>query len=217
MRDRGRNGNLLGYVDISMNLLMCFIVLFVLAFVMMRPRADEADTRGKLATTSKLVIHMTWDSTSDDDVDLWVKTDSPFSVVGFKGKSSVNMYLDNDSLGKSSNAVLKSDGVASTFGNNEHMHVKECTNTRVTVNLHYYRGQSGRPVSARVELIRIDPLGIVHTSMVELDKPGQERTAMQFRMDEDCNVTEITQVQSNFVMSKLSGQGSIPQIDGVGQ
>lgn len=217
MRDRGRYGNLLGYVDISMNLLMCFIVLFALAFMMMRPREVETDARGKLATTSKMVIHMTWDGQSDDDVDLWAKTDSPFSVVGFKGKSSPNMYLDNDSLGRSSNEVYKSDGVASTFGNNEHLHIKECTNTRVTVNLHYYRGYPGKPIRARVDLIRMDPLGTVHTSTVDLDEPGQERTAMQFKMDESCNVTEITQVQSNFVVNKLSGQGTIPQIDGVGQ
>lgn len=204
MGNRHRYGNLLGYVDISMNLLMSFVVLFVFAFMLMRVEESVTDNSKRVPTSSKLVVHLSWDSISDDDIDLWVRTDNPRSVVGFKNRATANVFLDTDNLGKSSNAVTKQNGeVVSSFGNNENIGFKECTNTHVTVNVHYYGGHDKMPVPVKVELMRTDPFGILYTARLTMDTSGQERTAFQFDLDENCGVTNISTEQSPFVISAI--------------
>ena len=206
MKNRHRYGNLLGYVDISMNLLMCFVILFAFAFMLIKLQETVTETKSKLSTTSKLVIHLNWPDDNTNDIDLWARSTNPKTVVGFKSKDSTNMFLDNDNLGKMSHVVKKSDGsVVTTFGNNENIQIKDCTNTRITVNLHYYRNNSdsGEAVSALVELIKLEPYALIRLSTVKLARPGQERTAFQFDLDEACNVSNITEEQSLFVLSEL--------------
>jgi len=206
MRNRHRYGNLLGYVDISMNLLMCFVILFAFAFMLIKLQDTVTETKSKLSTTSKLVIHLNWPDENTEDIDIWARSTNPKVVVGFRSKDSASMFLDNDNLGKLSHMVKKSDGtVVTTFGNNENIQIKDCTNTRITVNLHYYRNnsESGEPVNALVELIKLEPYTLLRLATVKLDKPGQERTAFQFDIDDSCNVTNISDEQSLFVLAEL--------------
>lgn len=213
MRNRHRYGNLLGYVDISMNLLMCFIVLFAFAFMLMRLEQTVTDNKAKLSTTSRLVIHLSWPEKSEDDIDVWARSTNPEGMVGFKNKDAPNMFLDNDNLGMNSHKVAKSDGTMTTsFGNNEHIQIKNCSNTHITVNLHYYKSSTNQPVEAVVELISMEPFFVIRLASIKLDKPGQERTVFQFDLDENCAVKNITDEQSLFVISNLPTPGSSIQM-----
>lgn len=215
-RNRHRYGNLLGYVDISMNLLMCFVVLFAFAYMLIRLQDSVTDSTRRLATTSKMVVHLSWDSKSDDDIDIWVRTENPGAVVGFKNRATANMFLDTDNLGHTSNAVAKSDGrYQSTYGNNENVMFKECSNTHVTVNVHFYRSQGYRTIPVKVELVSMEPFRTVHTAELVMDKPGQERTAMQFDLDEACGVRNISSAQLPFVLGEFDApqKSAMPQGD----
>lgn len=208
MSTRDRYGNLLGYVDICMNMLMAFVLLFAFAFLLIKVQDAVVDKTSKISTNSKMVVHMTWNNVSNDDIDVWVKTENPLAIVGFKSKSSRNMFLDNDTLGVSSNAVMVDGQMVSTYGNNEHIHIKECTKTKVTVNVHYYRTSEGIPVEVSVDLIRLEPLATVYSTKLVLDKPGTEKTAFQFDLDENCVATNFTSIQSPFILQKISpGKG----------
>lgn len=209
MNHRDRYGNLLGYVDICMNMLMAFVLLFAFAFMMIRLQESVIEKQSSMSMNSKMVLHLSWDNDSNDDIDLWAKTENPLAVVGFKSKASRNMFLDNDTLGKSSNELAMKDGkFISTYGNNEHLHFKECTETHVTVNAHYYRSYMGRPVTVKVELIRLDPLATLHSSTITLDKPGQERTVFQFDLSESCTISNLNDSQSLFILNKITGPGA---------
>ena len=208
MNHRDRYGNLLGYVDICMNMLMAFVLLFAFAFMMIRLQESVIKKQSALSMNSKMVVHLSWPNDSNDDIDLWVKTERPLAVVGYKSKASRNMFLDNDTLGKSSSELVMRDGkFVSTYGNNEHLHLKECTDTHVTVNAHYYRSYMSQPVQIKVELIRLDPLATLHSATVVLLKPGQERTVFQFDLTEDCTVSNINDAQSMFILNKLTAPG----------
>lgn len=207
---RDKFGNLLGYVDICMNLLMAFVLLFAFAFMLIKIQDSTIKKQSAINTNSKLVIHLSWDDASNDDIDIWAKTENPRAIVGYKSKSSKNMFLDNDTLGMSSNAlVMKNGQLVASYGNNEHIHIKECTDTHVTINAHYYRSYAMTPVPIKVDLIRLDPLSIIHSASIVLDQPGQEKTVIQFDLDENCNITNITTTQSRFILLKntpITGQ-----------
>ena len=196
-----------------MNLLMCFIVLFAFAFMLMRLEQSVPDVKAKMSTTSKLVIHLSWPDLSKDDLDLWARSTNPEAVVGFKNKDAANMFLDIDNLGSDSHKLIKTDGsTTTTFGNNEHINIKNCSDTHITINLHYYKSSSNQPVEAVVELIRMDPFSVIRLATIKLEKPGQERTVFQFDLDEDCAVKNITDDQSLYVIGNLPAPGSSIQM-----
>jgi hypothetical protein len=204
MRNRHRYGNLLGYVDICMNLLMCFISLFAFTLLLIKLESAANTHSAMVDTTSKLIIHISWDPTSYNDVDLWVKTDNPESIVGFKHKDAANMFLDNDNLGFSSHAVVKNNGTtSSSFGNNEHVHIKECTDTIVTINVHLYSQHLSATDKVHIELLRTQPFSVLYSTDVDLTTAGQESTAFAFNMREDCSVSNINNAQDMFVYNHL--------------
>lgn len=208
---RNQHGNLLGYVDICMNLLVCFIALFFLASLLIKVKENESAPKTSLETTGKIIIHLGWDSKSSSDVDIWVTTANPVATVSFRNRDQANMILDNDNLGRESHQVEMADGtLKNTFGNNENVLIKECTNTKVTVNLHLYTVKGALPVNARVDLIKPQPYSVVHSVDLPLTAYGQEITAFSFDLDEDCNITNIDQVFRPFIYNKLTQSPTFP-------
>jgi len=213
MKNRQRYGNLLGFVDISLNMLMSFVVLFVFSYLLIVVDKTTVDNKTKITTTSKIVIHLSWPESSSDDIDVWTRSTNPDTIVGFTNKDSLNMFLDIDNLGNNSHRLIKQDGSnSSTFGNNEHVNIKNCSDTHITVNLHYYKSVNKQPVDAVVELIRLEPFLVMKTMKVTLDKVGQEKTVFQFDLGEDCSVKNISDEQSLFVLGNLPTQDNFLNI-----
>ncbi len=59
----------LAFSDVNMNLMLGFVVLFILAFLMINPIADE----GKIDPDGLVMITLRWPDDSIKDIDLWVK------------------------------------------------------------------------------------------------------------------------------------------------
>lgn len=195
-KNRHRFGNLLGYVDILMNFLMCFTLLFVIALAMIHIESKKDDG---LQVKTKLIIHLHWPDTAITDLDLWVRTQNPSNIVSFRQKDANNMWLDHDSMGAKSNTVLMADGSSKiSAGNDEIVQFKECTNTQVVVNVHNYRPENDEfPMKATVEVIVPPSYNRVVTKEITLDgQKGQEITAFSFDLAEDCSITNIDQTTS---------------------
>ena len=208
MRNRHRYGNLLGFVDICMNLLMTFITLFAFAFMLIKLQENLVKTEAHVDTRAKLVMQLSWDDASDDDVDLWARSSNPETFVSFIHRDSPNMFLDNDNLGAKSHTVKRADGTSmTTFGNREHVMIKDCTNTHITISVHYYHANNQPGVAARVELLSMDPFATLKTVEVRLDKAGQEQTAFQFDLDDACHVANISTAQSPWILQALPFSG----------
>ena len=194
MRNKRRYNNMLGFVDVIMNLMMCFIILFALTLMMLK--VDEKKATSSLQVKGKLIIHLHWPDQDNTDLDLWVRSDNPENIVSFRQLDSSNMWLDHDSRGANSNKVTLSNGTTkSTFGNDEVVQFKECTNTKVTVNVHVYRPEDGEfPMSPVVEIIAPDSFVKLATRTLTLSgEKGQEVTAFSFNLDEDCKITKLDQ------------------------
>lgn len=208
--DKNRYGTLLGYVDICMNLLMCFIALFVFSMLLIKLEQVATPKDAKIESKGKILVHMTWDDKSFSDIDLWVKTDNPEEVVGFKKKDAPNMFLDNDNLGLRSHTVILMNGSSvTTYGNAENIIIKNCTQTRVTVNLHLYSAIEDKPVNAHVEVTLIDPYITVVSKDIVLDRSGREITAVNFDLDEGCGIKNINTEQIPFVYNHVDIKPSV--------
>lgn len=194
--NRYRFGNLLGYVDIVMNLLMGFIVLFIFAFMLMKVDTSKNKNPELLKYKAKVIIHLHWDDKSNTDLDLWVRSSNPTNIVSFRQKESPNMWLDHDSQGASSNKVTMADGtVKETFGNDEVVQFKECTNTRVNVNIHTYNTSDDKstfPLPATVEVIMPTSFKRVLTKTLLIPSTvGGEVTAFSFNLNEQCKISDV--------------------------
>ena len=209
-KNRHRFGNLLGYVDILMNLLMCFSLLFVIALAMIHVEAKKAEVGMQVKT--KLIIHLHWLDTDKTDLDLWVKTTNPANVVSFRQKDANNMWLDHDSQGADSNTVILADGTKKiSSGNDEIIQFKECTNTTVIANIHNYRPTDGEfPMKAIVEVIAPPSYDKIITKELIMDgTKGQELTAFSFDLNESCEISNISYTNIPFVYDILN---SVPPI-----
>ena len=207
MRNKHRYNNLLGYVDIIMNLMMCFIILFALSLMLIK--VEEKKSTAALQPKGKLIIHLHWPDEAKSDLDLWVRTDNPKNIVSFRQTDAANMWLDHDSQGAGSNTVKMSDGtVKASFGNDEVVQLKECTKTRITVNVHVYRAEMGEyPMSPTVELIEANSFNKLATKTLSLNgQKGQEVTAFSFELDEDCKISNLD--QTTFLPFVYSNMGS---------
>ena len=68
------------------------------------------------------------------------------------------------------------------------------------VNLHYYASETGNPVDVNVRLVKVNPkLEVVYYGTVNLEKRGDEKTAVRFKIGGDGNVYGINFLPKNLV------------------
>jgi hypothetical protein len=169
-----------------------------------------------LQPKGKVIIHLHWPDVSNTDLDLWVRTDNPHNIVSFREKDVSNMWLDHDSQGAASNRVTMSDGTyKQAFGNDEVVEIKECTDTRVNVNIHNYRPADDLtefPLATTVEVI-IPPAynKLITKSFTMGGVKGEEVTAFSFDLNENCEISNIDQTTFiPFVYQTLPNTTTVP-------
>ena len=100
-----RQGSNLAFNDLLFNILIGFVMLFVIAFLLINPIAKKAD----IPVKAEFIIVLEWDNEATDDVDLWVQLDDKLPV-GFSNRENTPLHLDRDDLGTTNDKILI-DGV----------------------------------------------------------------------------------------------------------
>ena len=100
-----RTGSNLAFNDLLFNVLIGFVMLFVIAFLLINPIAKKAD----IPVKAEFIIVLEWDNEATDDVDLWVQLDE-MHPVGFSNRENTPLHLDRDDLGTTNDKILI-DGV----------------------------------------------------------------------------------------------------------
>ena len=100
-----RQGSNLAFNDLLFNVLIGFVMLFVIAFLLINPIAKKAD----IPVKAEFIIVLEWDNEATDDVDLWVQLDDRLPV-GFSNRENAPLHLDRDDLGTTNDKILI-DGV----------------------------------------------------------------------------------------------------------
>ena len=108
-RNRTIIGSNLSFNDLLFNVLVGFVMLFVIAFLLINPITKKSD----IPVKAEYLIVLNWDVDATDDVDLWVQRDST-KPVGFSNRENAPLHLDRDDLGSTNDKIII-DGVTKTI------------------------------------------------------------------------------------------------------
>lgn len=171
-------------------ILFCFGVVAAVV-VMILPHINEPESKDEESRRrGNIRVEIIWPANRDVDVDLWCQAPGDMPV-GYSNKGGKVFNLLRDDLGHSSDLTGINYEVAFTRGLPAGEYV---------INLHYFRGDTGRPGGLEIEvevLITIkkedsvdskeSPQKILKTK-IKLLHVKEEITAVRFILDKDKNV-----------------------------
>jgi uncharacterized protein YfaP (DUF2135 family) len=201
-----RNQNfLLSYIDLLMNLSISFAAIFMLSVMLInRPvKAQHAvDER------ARLLIVMTWDPQSADDLDLWVKTPGG-EKVGYTHPNGLVANLQRDDMGPINDYVELPNGTRQYRRfNQEITSIRSMAEGHYIVNVEFFRRhpdpENGRrsqgTVRCTVELIQVDPsYKQLEQRAITMAEAGDEETAFSFDITNG-QVQDLGYAREGFVL-----------------
>lgn len=174
--------NLTLFRDVLLNMVLVLVVLVVLMLPHLNPPASEKQSD----PPGNLIVHITWPP-GDTDVDLWIDGPAEPAPIGYSNKNGVLWNLLRDDLGTMPDA--------SEF-NYENAYTRGVVPGEYSINAHCYRCPT-LPIPVDVEVSLNSDAGktgaktaskILVTTKIELTRQGQERTAINFKLDADGNI-----------------------------
>jgi hypothetical protein len=198
--DSSRHSSTTGFLDLLFNILLGFVLMFIILLAIMKVETAKPGVEDK----NKLIITITWDSGSQDDVDTWVR--DPFgNIISYRQRETGTMYLQRDDLGQRNDRLTTPTGeqVGSDL-NQEVVNIRHLLQGEYVVNLHLYgRGAvpADGPAHVTVQLIRVEPYKVIATSSLELAERGQEATAISFEVFENGEITTDSVTSKPFIYS----------------
>ncbi len=193
MYERVYNNNL-AFVDLLFNLIVGIAFLFIVSFLLINDPTKEENVR----PMAEYMVILTWEGQKNSDIDLWME--GPSGVVGFQSPNSGFMYLDKDDLGHKNDYIFKDGKREVLFVNREIINIRGIQEGEYIVNIHYYGGPDAtKPVNTSLEVIKLNPFAIVYESSQIMQRRGQEKTVVRFKMDEKGNPAGISFLKKSLV------------------
>lgn len=179
------NKRLTSYIDLSLLLMMAFLVLFVLAFFHINPKAlNSKDSE----TKDLYMIVLSWNDESSDDIDIWLGTPDN-KKIGYPSqfRNQPIAYLDRDDRGLYNDTIIIDGQITEIKLNREVVGIRKDVNGEYIVNLHYFKNDLTAkqvPQNITVELIKIKPYTILYKTTLDYNLSlKQEKTIFCFEMN----------------------------------
>lgn len=176
----------IAYGDFVTSLLGMFLVCVVMLVAFVNPEMKKDSDEGERTPSGNVQVIAIW--TPNCDVDLWVRAPGD-SIVGYSNKAGKFFNLQRDDRGHSFEMLR--------FVHQENADTRGMPAGEYFVNLHMYENNTGVwpvPVDVVVTVAnnmkdKADPKKVFKTT-INLQKPGQEVTALRFKLDQEGNVVE---------------------------
>ncbi len=177
--------------DLSMNALLGFIWLFMIAYVQINQNKQQTVS---IETEGKFMVTIRWSNDSIDDVDLYVR-DSVGNIAFFKNRDSGLMHLEHDDLGIRGDTIKTANGEIQIERNEERVIIRGIVPGEYIVNVHMYRKEDPLPTPVTITLNRLigQDEQIISRERI-LEQKGDEQTAFRFTLDEKGVVSGITEL-----------------------
>ena len=196
-----RPSNNLAFNDLLFNVLIGFVMLFVIAFLLINPIAKTGDIPSK----AEYLITVNWPDESADDIDLWVQLGDK-RPVGFSNKQQAPLHLDRDDLG-TANDMIEVDGVRQLIKvNTETITIRGEYTGDVHVAVHGYgirdapmRRKVDLPMPVTVIVTKVNPYRIVYKKTVYIDNQGHIVNLPGFTINKEGFVTGLFQFNGKIV------------------
>jgi len=194
-----RYHNPTSFIDLLFLCLVGFVFLLVIAFLLIMPPVDDQQKKPK----AEFLITLTWDSQTDDDVDLWIQ-DPANNVMFFREKEIGLMHLDRDDLGFRKDTVVINGQQITQYVNQEIATIRGFVPGQWIINIHMYRKGYGEPANVNV---RVDKLNPRFTTIVDKDyimkSKGDEITVTRLTMTAKGKITNQDDVFCPFVSQRI--------------
>jgi hypothetical protein len=169
--------------------------LFFIALLAMNPEAKE----GKVESKAEFIISVTWPDNHPDDIDLYVE-DPLGNIVWYHQREAGFMVLDRDDRGGANDFIMVAGKKVLSPIRQETVSIRGIVAGEYTVNLNHYLATAREPVPASVKVEKVNPVvDVVFYDTVILNKTGQERTAVRFRVAEGGSVTEVSHAEKSLI------------------
>ena len=226
----------IGFTDLLFNILVGFAFLFIIAFLLIKPEAKKEDFERR----AEFVIIMEWDDDKPDDIDLYVqdptgnKVSFRTPITNFMYLDKDDLGYANDVVYNANGTITKVNI------NREVVTIRGIIPGEYIINAHHYstrqaeaalstlsgerRGDSeiisaarhgqgkptGKPLTVKVELHKVNPYTILWVGEKPFDRRGQEETFVRFTVDQQGNlIGGYSHEEKKFVLPQFgAGHGS---------
>ena len=183
------------FTDLLFNALLGFTFLFLVAIMFMNPEAKT----GIIDPKAEYILTITWEDNSPDDIDVWIE-DPEGQIVWFRTPEAGLLHLDRDDRGLVNDTITINGEEVQNPLNQEVVTLRGIVKGEYVVNLHYYASETGKPVDVNVRLAKVNPkLEIVYYGTVNMEKRGDEKTAVRFSIGRDGNIFGINFLPKSLV------------------
>jgi len=209
--NKSRFKGMTAFLDMLWILLAGFGAMFIIAYLMIQPPAKNAD----VIKRAEYIIVLEWEQSSPDDVDLWVMNPKG-DVVSFRGKSAGFMNLEKDDLGWSNDTITDEYGVKTIIKiNREVVTLRGVVAGEYQVMLHVFgrkflgsdKGFVTTPTEFTIEVIKINPYGVVYKRSAVYTTRGQEISLVRFTVNKDADFLFFNTLDSDFISSSPASGG----------
>lgn len=184
LKSRRKTGQL-AFNDLLFNVLVGFVMLFVIAFLLINPITKKNDVPSK----AEYLIILEWDDDVPDDVDLWVQRDGDRST-GFSNKVNAPVHLDRDDLGHSNDRVVIDGRTQVIYSNIETTTIRGNAVGDYYVAVHFY-SQKTQEVNYSVTVMKVNPFKQVYSIPGVLTRAREIQRLPAFSVDKDGKVVEV--------------------------
>ncbi len=186
------------FTDLLFNALLGFTFLFLVAIMFMNPEAKS----GLIDPKAEYILTITWEDNSPDDIDTWVE-DPDGQVIWFRSPEAGLLHLDRDDRGLINDTITINGEVVKNPLNHEVVTIRGVVKGEYVVNLHYYASETLKAVDVNIRLVKVNPaFKIIYYGTVNLEKVGDEKTALRFKIGGDGKIYNI-----NFLPKQLVSLG----------
>lgn len=178
-----------GFTDLLFNLVLGFSYLFLIAFLLINPIKEDSIIEPR--ALMKLIV--TWPDSDVNDVDTWIKCDS-LGIVSFRDKDNGILHLDRDDQGETNDKVVINGQEVVSNLNYEIINFRQKYPCRYFVNMHLYsrKDELNKPIPIKIKLYDLTPYKKLAESTVVLRQEGSEVASLQFTIDSEGNIINIT-------------------------
>ena len=209
LREPAKYKSTIGFTDLLFNLLVGFVFLFIIAFILINPITKKKDVPKK----AEYMVVIEWESTSLDDIDLWVKAPDG-NTVSFVRKEAGLMNLEKDDLG------ISNDFTIDEYGNKQYVYVnREVVTIRgilagqYQVAAHVYAMKprpknvypDKNPLIIKYKVIKVNPYREVVIGEKAYALRGQQLPLVNFWMDKDGKFVKYNTLENNIITRKSPG------------
>jgi len=177
------------FLDLLFNVLLGFVVLFVIALLMINPITKKND----IPTKAEFMIIVEWPWDKNVDVDTWVRGPDDRDAVGFRRRENHLLHLDRDDLGNPSDSRIVNGEVVLNKSNREVVTVRGIAPGDYFINLHLYNNYSSSdsPVTVTVTVADVNPYIEHYVLTVEMGTKGQIEMMPAFTVNEEGEITNV--------------------------